>query len=134
MPLKNQQETFDLIFRAASESHVNNALERLEDFAADMLHAETKPLKEADRENIEYCKLKIARLGLQLSQFTIPLLQQLVNRSLEVAGAPAIRQVCEPGKRDFGGGHEEEIPSDFKLPPEYEESALNKIGKIFRGR
>lgn len=57
-------------------------------------------------------RLKLAAIGLRLSQQTIPSLEQISAEMLEAAGVHAVREACKPTRALSG----KEVPSEFTLP------------------
>lgn len=60
-------------------------------------------------------RLKLAAVGLRLSQQTIPSLEQISAEMLEAAGVDAVREACKPTRALSG----KEVPSEFTLPDEF---------------
>jgi len=61
-------------------------------------------------------RLKLAAVGLRLSQKTIPSLAQISAEILQTAGIDAVQAACKPTR---GGWNDREFPSEFTLPEEY---------------
>jgi len=61
-------------------------------------------------------RLKLAAVGLRLSQMTIPSLIEISAEILQTAGADAIQTACKPTR---GGWNDREFPSEFTLPSEF---------------
>lgn len=85
--------------------------------------------REQDALEAAAARQMIARAGLRILQKTIPFLNEIGNRCLEVAGKDAVRTACTPTPRegtDFNGYPYKPTPSEFTLPPGYAPSLIDK--------
>ena len=66
-------------------------------------------------EDIAQVRLRLAATALRLSQKTVPMLDEVADELLQIAGGEAIRAACSPIQRIDAPP----LPSDYKLPTEF---------------
>jgi len=80
-------------------------------------------------EDIAQARLRLAATALRLSQQTIPMLNELADELLGLAGGAAIRAACSPIQRTDAPP----LPSDFKLPVEFAGGIGGKVKSAIQG-
>jgi hypothetical protein len=79
--------------------------------------------KTIDAETTRACRLTVANIGLEISQYLIPALNELAVLCFEFSGKGAVRTACAAITRGGATGHDGQplppIPSAFTLPDGY---------------